>query len=58
MSAKDKRCATARRIRRQELERALRDLIGAVEAEVNEKGAGGFLLARLTDARNVLKANS
>lgn len=29
-------------------------LIGAVEAEVNEKGGGGFILARLSDARAAL----
>jgi hypothetical protein len=33
---------------------ALRSLVEAVEIEVNEKGAGGFLLARLSDARKVL----
>lgn len=32
----------------------LADLIEASTAEVNEKGAGGFLLARLTDARTAL----
>jgi len=30
---------------------ALEGLIVAVEAEVNEKGGGGFILARLADAR-------
>lgn len=34
---------------------ALRDLITAVEAEVNEKGGGGFILARLTDARDAVR---
>lgn len=29
----------------------LRDLLTAAEAEVNEKGGGGFILARMTDAR-------
>lgn len=33
---------------------ALKDLVFAVEAEVNEKGGGGFILARLSDARRVL----
>ena len=37
---------------------ALKDLVFAVEAEVNEKGGGGFILARLSDARNVLAAVS
>ena len=32
----------------------LRSLVEAVEIEVNEKGAGGFLLARLSDARKAL----
>jgi hypothetical protein len=32
----------------------LADLIEASTAEANEKGAGGFLLARLTDARVTL----
>lgn len=36
------------------LRAALRDLVAAVEAEVNEKGGGGFILARLTDARAAL----
>ena len=35
---------------------ALEGLIGAVEIEVNEKGAGGFLLARLTDAKAALNS--
>jgi hypothetical protein len=30
------------------------DFIKAVTAEVNEKGAGGYLLARLSDARKYL----
>lgn len=30
---------------------ALQDLIAAVEFEVNEKGGGGVILARLSDAR-------
>ena len=34
---------------------ALRDLVFAVEAEVNEKGGGGFILARLDDARRALE---
>lgn len=35
---------------------ALRLLVKAVIPEVNEKGAGGYLLARLADARDVLAA--
>lgn len=35
---------------------ALRGLVEAVTAEVNEKGAGGYLLARLSDARAALSA--
>lgn len=37
-----------------ELEEGLAELIRACEAEVNEKGAGGFVLARLSDARALL----
>lgn len=39
---------------RAELVAALAELVSAIEAEVNAKGAGGFLLARLTDARTIL----
>lgn len=36
---------------------ALERLIGAVVTEVNEKGGGGYILARLADARDaVIKA--
>jgi hypothetical protein len=42
-----------------DLLKAIEGLIVAVEAEVNEKGGGGLILARLTDARAaVLKAHS
>lgn len=34
---------------------ALSGLVEAVTAEVNEKGGGGYLLARLSDARDALK---
>jgi hypothetical protein len=34
----------------------LSDLVKAVTVEVNEKGAGGYLLARLSDARKALAA--
>lgn len=37
-----------------DLYEALRDLAAAVESEVNEKGGGGFILARLSDARAAL----
>lgn len=36
---------------------ALADLIEAVTAEVNEKGGGGYILARLSDARAALAAH-
>ena len=36
------------------LREALAELVEAVTVEVNEKGAGGYLLARLTDARAAL----
>jgi hypothetical protein len=49
---------SALKARVEELEREMAELIVAVEAEVNEKGAGGFLLARLSDARNLLKEAS
>lgn len=39
---------------RAELVAALAELVSAIEAEVNENGAGGFLLARLTDASAIL----
>jgi hypothetical protein len=39
------------------LREALNDLIIAATCEVNEKGAGGFLLARLSDAKSVLPPN-
>lgn len=35
----------------EDLLKALQGLIVAAEAEVNEKGGGGLILARLTDAR-------
>lgn len=35
--------------------RALRDLIPACKTEINEKGAGGFLLARLSDAESAIR---
>jgi uncharacterized Zn finger protein (UPF0148 family) len=35
---------------------ALEELLAAVTAEVNEKGAGGFLLARMSDARSAIKS--
>jgi hypothetical protein len=38
-----------------ELRMTLGNLAEAVAAEVNEKGGSGYLLARLTDARNALK---
>jgi hypothetical protein len=38
-------------LRLQAAEAALQGLIDGVVPEVNEKGAGGFLLARLSDAR-------
>ena len=42
-----------------ELAEALRGLIEACTAEFNEKGAGGYALARLSDARTALaKAES
>jgi DNA repair exonuclease SbcCD ATPase subunit len=37
-----------------EVRETLRDMIKAVETEVNEKGGGGYILARLTDARALL----
>lgn len=33
---------------------ALKGLVAAITTEVNEKGAGGFLLARLSDARDAI----
>lgn len=42
-----------------ELFEALANMVEAAEAEANEKGAGGYLLARLTDARAAIaKARS
>lgn len=38
-----------------DLTNALDALVEAATAEVNEKGGGGNILARLSDARNVLK---
>jgi hypothetical protein len=40
---------------RDELAQLLDELADAVAAEVNEKGGGGYLLARLTDARAAVK---
>jgi len=37
---------------------ALSDLVEAATAEFNEKGAGGYALARLTDARTALQENN
>lgn len=37
------------------LREALQGLVDGVTPEVNEKGAGGFLLARLSDAKAALK---
>lgn len=37
-----------------ELVEALKGLVEAVTAEVNEKGGGGYVLARLSDARAAL----
>lgn len=37
-----------------ELRDACAELVIAVTAEVNEKGGGGFVLARLSDAKDVL----
>ena len=34
----------------------LRELLSACTAEVNEKGAGGYLLARMSDASDVIKS--
>jgi hypothetical protein len=42
----------------EQLRKALRELVDAVNAEVNEKGAGGYLLARLSDARALLSIGS
>jgi hypothetical protein len=39
------------------LKEALSGLIEGATAEFNEKGAGGFALARLSDARNVVTPN-
>lgn len=36
-----------------DLEEALDGLIDGVTSEVNEKGGGGYVLARLTDAKNI-----
>lgn len=41
-----------------EVRKALALLVEAITPEVNEKGAGGYLLARLTDARHVLASTS
>lgn len=38
------------------MRQALAGLVEAVTAEVNEKGGGGYLLARLSDARDMLKS--
>lgn len=38
------------------LKNTLSELVGAISIEVNEKGGGGYLLARLTDAKGVLKS--
>lgn len=43
------------RLPKDEVTEALADLVSAVTIEVNEKGAGGYLLARLSDARDALK---
>lgn len=40
----------------EELAKALEGLINAAIAEVNERGAGGYMLARLSDARTALAA--
>jgi hypothetical protein len=40
------------------LREALRGLVDGVVLEVDEKGAGGFLLARLSDARAALNKGS
>jgi len=37
------------------LRAALQGLVEAVVTEVNEKGGGGYILARLSDARDALK---
>jgi len=42
------------REREARLVEALEGLIAGVTAEVNEKGGGGYILARLTDARSAL----
>ena len=41
-----------------ELEKVLGEMTEAVTQEVNEKGGGGFVLARLSDARAALKEGS
>jgi hypothetical protein len=41
---------------RDDLVETLDALAGAVAQEVNEKGGGGYVLARLTDARNAVAA--
>lgn len=38
-----------------ELLTALEELVAATEAEVNEKGGGGSVLARLSDAKDAIK---
>lgn len=40
----------------EEAVRLLRELVDAITPEVNEKGAGGYLLARMSDAREFLAA--
>lgn len=35
--------------------KALKELVTAVAIEVNEKGGGGFILARLSDAESAIK---
>lgn len=40
---------------RDELVRTLDELADAVAAEVNEKGGGGYVLARLSDARAAVR---
>lgn len=37
------------------LKNCLLELLNACKVEVNEKGADGYLLARMTDAENLLK---
>lgn len=41
-------------IEREETLEVLRDLVAAIKPEINEKGAGGYLLARLSDAESLL----